>query len=63
MPHTSAGRLPTDRGLRLFVNGLELGDLTQDERTIDGNAPPPCSARGDGRSAHRCPACRCAGSS
>jgi heat-inducible transcriptional repressor len=43
-PHTSAGRLPTDRGLRLFVNGLlELGDLTQDERrTIDGK----CAAAG-----------------
>jgi heat-inducible transcriptional repressor len=43
-PHTSAGRLPTDRGLRLFVNGLlELGDLTQDERrSIDGK----CAAAG-----------------
>jgi heat-inducible transcriptional repressor len=43
-PHTSAGRLPTDRGLRLFVNGLlELGDLTQEERrTIDGK----CAAAG-----------------
>src|SRR5918912_3329531 len=27
-PHTSAGRLPTDRGLRLFIDGLlEFGDL------------------------------------
>ena len=32
-PHTSAGRVPTDRGLKLFVDGLlEIGDLTKDER-------------------------------
>ena len=32
-PHTSAGRLPTHAGLRLFVDGLlEIGDLTADER-------------------------------
>ena len=32
-PHTSAGRLPTHAGLRLFVDGLlELGDVTQEER-------------------------------
>ena len=32
-PHTSAGRLPTDVGLRLFVDGLlEIGDLPSDER-------------------------------
>jgi heat-inducible transcriptional repressor len=32
-PHTSAGRLPTQMGLRLFVDGLlELGDLTEEER-------------------------------
>jgi heat-inducible transcriptional repressor len=32
-PHTSAGRLPTETGLRLFVDGLlEVGDLTEDER-------------------------------
>ena len=32
-PHTSAGRLPTDRGLRLFVDGLlQFGDLGEDER-------------------------------
>lgn len=32
-PHTSAGRLPTDIGLRLFVNGLlEVGHLSQEER-------------------------------
>ncbi|HYH70071.1 MAG TPA: heat-inducible transcriptional repressor HrcA [Methyloceanibacter sp.] len=33
-PHTSAGRLPTQTGLRLFVDGLlEIGDITQDERS------------------------------
>ncbi len=32
-PHTSAGRLPTQSGLRLFVDGLlEVGNLTDDER-------------------------------
>ena len=32
-PHTSAGRMPTHAGLRLFVDGLlELGDVTQEER-------------------------------
>lgn len=32
-PHISAGRLPTERGLRLFVDGLmQVGDLTDDER-------------------------------
>ena len=37
-PHTSAGRLPTDAGLRLFVSGLlELGGLSEEERqSIDG---------------------------
>lgn len=33
-PHTSAGRVPTDAGLRLFVNGiLEIGALSEKERT------------------------------
>ncbi|MEE9313945.1 MAG: heat-inducible transcriptional repressor HrcA [Rhizobiaceae bacterium] len=32
-PHVSAGRLPTEIGLRYFVDGfLEFGDLTKDER-------------------------------
>jgi heat-inducible transcriptional repressor len=32
-PHTSAGRLPTERGLRLFVDGLlHFGEVTEDER-------------------------------
>jgi heat-inducible transcriptional repressor len=32
-PHTSAGRMPTEVGLRLFVDGLlEIGNLTRDDR-------------------------------
>lgn len=32
-PHTSAGRLPTEAGLRMFVDGLlEIGNLTEEER-------------------------------
>jgi heat-inducible transcriptional repressor len=32
-PHTSAGRLPTELGLRLFVDGLlQFGELAEDER-------------------------------
>lgn len=44
-PHTSAGRLPTDLGLRMFVDGLlEIGgDLTSDEReSLEGK----CSSLG-----------------
>lgn len=33
-PHVSAGRLPTETGLRYFVDGfMELGNLTSDERS------------------------------
>ena len=32
-PHTSAGRLPTELGLRFFVDALmQIGDLTEDNR-------------------------------
>ncbi|MBO1358231.1 heat-inducible transcriptional repressor HrcA [Acetobacter sacchari] len=32
-PHTSAGRLPTEKGLRLFVDGLlQFGSLSDEER-------------------------------
>ncbi|MFV0368776.1 MAG: heat-inducible transcriptional repressor HrcA [Hyphomicrobiaceae bacterium] len=32
-PHTSAGRMPTQSGLRMFVDGLlEIGDLSKEER-------------------------------
>src|SRR3546814_15001026 len=44
-PHTSAGRLPTEAGLRIFVDGLlEIGgDISDDERaSIDGK----CAAAG-----------------
>ncbi len=35
-PHTSAGRLPTDLGLRLFVDGLlHFGELAEDDREFD----------------------------
>ncbi|HEY3912005.1 MAG TPA: heat-inducible transcriptional repressor HrcA [Stellaceae bacterium] len=43
-PHTSAGRLPTEAGLRLFVHGLlEVGRLAEDERR---NIESLCLARG-----------------
>src|SRR5271156_7147642 len=43
-PHTSAGRLPTEAGLRLFVNGLlEIGNLAEAERI---NIESLCAARG-----------------
>ena len=33
-PHTSAGRLPTELGLRFFVDSLlQMGDLTDQERS------------------------------
>src|SRR5690606_8755152 len=32
-PHTSAGRLPTELGLRFFVDALlEVGDITEEDR-------------------------------
>ena len=32
-PHTSAGRMPTHAGLRMFVDGfLEVGDIGEDEK-------------------------------
>ncbi len=32
-PHVSAGRIPTEQGLRMFVDGiLEVGDLPRDDR-------------------------------
>ncbi len=43
-PHTSAGRLPTDIGMRLFVHGLlEHGNLTKGERE---NIESQCVASG-----------------
>ncbi len=38
-PHTSAGRLPTELGLRLFVDGLlQFGELAEDDREAIGAA-------------------------
>src|SRR5438876_12322501 len=46
-PHTSAGRLPTEAGLRLFVHGLmEVGGLSEDERQ---NIESQCAAGGKSR--------------
>jgi heat-inducible transcriptional repressor len=43
-PHVSAGRLPTEAGLRFFVDGLlEVGRLTEDERT---SIETQCAAQG-----------------
>jgi len=37
-PHTSAGRLPTEAGLRFFVNGLlEVGELSESDRSYISN--------------------------
>jgi len=43
-PHTSAGRLPTEAGLRLFVDGLlEVGSLSKEERA---NIDSHCATEG-----------------
>lgn len=43
-PHTSAGRMPTETGLRMFVDGLlQIGDLSSDERK---QITSQCAARG-----------------
>jgi heat-inducible transcriptional repressor len=43
-PHTSAGRMPTDAGLRLFVDGLlEVGDISEAERR---NISQQCAGSG-----------------
>lgn len=43
-PHISAGRLPTEVGLRFFIDGLlEIGRLTKDERT---SIEAQCAAQG-----------------
>lgn len=42
-PHTSAGRLPTEQGLRLYLDGLmQIGNLSQDDRERIETA---CTAR------------------
>ena len=43
-PHTSAGRLPTNAGLRMFVDGLlEIGAIPETERE---NIAAQCASRG-----------------
>jgi heat-inducible transcriptional repressor len=43
-PHTSAGRMPTQTGLRLYVDGLmEIGDVSKEERK---QIEAACSANG-----------------
>ncbi|MFO1035961.1 MAG: heat-inducible transcriptional repressor HrcA [Geminicoccaceae bacterium] len=43
-PHTSAGRMPTEAGLRFYIDGLlELGGLSDEERRI---IQSECAARG-----------------
>lgn len=43
-PHVSAGRMPTEQGLRLYVDGLmQVGGLTQEERR---EIEAACSAAG-----------------
>lgn len=45
-PHTSAGRLPTEAGLRFFIDGLlEVGHLTDQERS---DIEARCAAAGQG---------------
>ncbi|PPD16272.1 MAG: heat-inducible transcriptional repressor HrcA [Methylobacterium sp.] len=47
-PHVSAGRLPTEMGLRLFVDSiLEIGDVSQDDRS---RIEAQIAAGGSGRS-------------
>src|SRR6187549_1108025 len=46
-PHTSAGRLPTERGLRFFVDALmQVGDLTDsDRKAIDAQVAAAGTAK------------------
>ena len=46
-PHTSAGRMPTELGLRFFVDALmEIGNLTEaDRRTIEAQAAAAGAAK------------------
>src|SRR5260221_5771153 len=65
-PHTSAGRLPTDFGFRLFVDGLmEIGGLTEAEpAALHGKSHPVgLSMPGRLEPVSTMPAgpCRCAG--
>lgn len=46
-PHTSAGRLPTEKGLRLFIDGLlQVGELSLEERAqLELQQTEPATAR------------------
>ena len=46
-PHTSAGRLPTERGLRFFVDALmQVGDVTDsDRKAIDAQVAAAGTAK------------------
>src|SRR3712207_3761824 len=46
-PHTSAGRLPTERGLRFFVDALmQIGDLSEtDRRAIEAQVAAAGSSK------------------
>ena len=59
-PHTSAGRLPTELGLRFFVDALmEIGDLTEPERAsieaqVAGGRPGAVGGSGADRGLTAC---------
>ena len=45
-PHTSAGRLPTELGLRFFVDALmQIGDLTEQTASRSRRSSPPPARR------------------
>ena len=53
-PHTSAGRLPTELGLRFFVDALmQIGDLTEPERQSIQSQLASVGARAIGRGGAR----------
>lgn len=48
-PHTSAGRLPTESGLRLFVDGLlQVGEISGEERRAIEARMPAADREGNG---------------
>lgn len=63
-PHVSAGRLPTERGLRLFIDGfLKIGELpVSDSSHIEALCAGPGATCGKccARSVKDCRACRSA---
>jgi heat-inducible transcriptional repressor len=60
-PHTSAGRMPTEMGLRLFVDGMmQASEPTREEREAieRGMQRPARSRRRWWRPVRLCPTCR-----